>query len=302
MPASSEYTTYLNRLSTEGSRTMRGCLDTLAKLITLTPDATGANIPWHTFTPAQASELRHQLTTQAWSPATLNKHLSAFRGVIKEAWRQGKIDADTRDRLTDLRNAPGTREKAGRAVHHDDLDRLLDVCRNDPTPAGTRDAAVIAVLYTTGIRRDEAVHLDVGHWDSHERTITVIAKGDKQLTKPVSLVAVPWLEKWLALRTYTPGPLFPPILKNGKIIHRRLRAQAMRDVLRKRSLQAGVQPVNPHDLRRTMIGDLLDEQVDLPTVQAIAGHVSPVTTSMYDRRGARTRLDAVDRLTLTQPS
>ena len=55
-------------------------------------------------------------------------------------------------------------------------------------------------------------------------------------------------------------------------------------MLRKRAAQAGVDEMTPHDLRRTMVGDMLDAGADLATVQKVCGHASPTTTARYDRR------------------
>lgn len=56
--------------------------------------------------------------------------------------------------------------------------------------------------------------------------------------------------------------------------------------------------VQPHDLRRTFTGDLLESGADLSTVSKILGHMSPATTAGYDRRGQATRLAAVEKLTV----
>jgi site-specific recombinase XerD len=97
--------------------------------------------------------------------------------------------------------------------------------------------------------------------------------------------------------------LFCPLRKGGKVEHRHLTSQTIADLLERRRVQAGVAlPIKPHDLRRTLIGDLLDNGTDLATAQALAGHADPRTTSRYDRRSLDTKRDAVNGLRLPKPS
>ena len=84
--------------------------------------------------------------------------------------------------------------------------------------------------------------------------------------------------------------------KGGKLRPRRLSAQAMLYVTRRRGRGAGVERFSPHDLRRSFISDLLDAGADLSTVQKLAGHAQVQTTARYDRRGETAKQQAADLL------
>jgi len=231
-----------------------------------------------------------------WSPAYRNKHLSALRGVLQTAWRLGLMSTEEHRRATAVRNFPGTRLPAGRSVHAEEFAALLQVCRADPTPAGRRDAALLAVLYTTGARRSEISTLRREHYDPGERSLRIIGKGDKERLEYVHPQAAQLLGAWLALQDRPTGPLFTPVHRSGAIQQRAMSDAAVRNVVVKRRRQANLPPMTPHDFRRTFIGNLLDAGVDLVTAQQLVGHASPATTARYDRRPERRRRGAVDRL------
>lgn len=90
---------------------------------------------------------------------------------------------------------------------------------------------------------------------------------------------------WLKVRGDCPGPLLLPVNKYNQVVQRRLTDQAVMYILSTRAKEIGLKKFSPHDFRRTFAGDLLDDGVDIVTVQKLMGHSSPATTSKYDRRG-----------------
>jgi len=177
----------------------------------------------------------------------------------------------------------------------------MNACTADPTPAGARDAAMLAIL-TAGLRRSEVVNLDNSDFDATTRALTI--RGGKGRVERVTYLpngVTRAVTDWLAIRGNAPGPLLYPLNKAKRIIVRRMSEQAVMFALQRRATLASVATFSPHDLRRTFISDLLDAGADIVTVQKLAGHASPSTTSKYDRRGEAAKRQAVDLLHVSYP-
>ena len=82
----------------------------------------------------------------------------------------------------------------------------------------------------------------------------------------------------------------------ARVMPSRLSAQAVLYLAQRRAGDARVNAFSPHDLRRSFISDLLDANVDLSTVQQLAGHPQVQTTVRYDRRSETTKQQATGRL------
>jgi integrase len=286
---------YLARLAPGSRRTMASSLELLAGLLT-SYKRNMQTLDWGALRYQHTAALR-SLLAELYAPATANKILAALRGVLREAWRLGQMTAEEFQRASDLPSVRGTAPPRGRALSHDELASLFQACAADRSPAGARDAALVSVLYGCGLRRSELVDLDVGDYDNKTGALTVRSgKGNKARISYASQGTRAALRSWLTARGGGPGPLFCPITKGGKLTTRRLSDQAVRKILRKRATQSGVAPFSPHDLRRTMIGDLLDAGADISTVQRLAGHANVTTTARYDRRGEAAKRKAAEML------
>ncbi len=131
----------------------------------------------------------------------------------------------------------------------------------------------MAILRGSGLRRAEAVALDLADLDLVTRALTVRSgKGQKDRIVYVPSGVQAALRDWLMVRGDSPGPLFYGVVKGGGLVPRRLAAQAVAVVCAARAEEAGVAPFTPHDMRRTYISGLLDPGADIVTVQHLAGH------------------------------
>lgn len=286
---------YLAHLAAGSRRTMTTALNAIAGMLTGNR-CDMQSLDWSALRYQHTAALRTQLA-DLYAPATANKMLAALRGVLQESWRLGKMSAEDYRRAADLPSVRGTTLPKGRAISKAELTRLFAACGRDRTPAGRRDAAILAVLYNCGLRRSELVDLDVFDYDPEEAALTVRSgKGNKARMSYATDASQSAISEWLKARGLSTGPLFAPVNKSGKVVLRRLSDQAVRKMLLKRAAEAGVSHFSPHDLRRTMIGDLLDAGADISTVQRLAGHANVTTTARYDRRGESAKRKAANLL------
>ena len=167
---------------------------------------------------------------------------------------------------------------------------------------GARDAALIAVLYACGLRRMEAVNLDVSDYDEAAGTIRVRrGKGNKDRLVYVHPQAVQALQAWLQVRGHQFGPLFPCLAHGGHVRGKRLSYRVVWTILDRRIRQAGLKHFSPHDLRRSFVSDLFNAGIDMPTIQLLAGHSNIQTTALYDRRPEHRQRAAVQLLRVPFP-
>lgn len=285
---------YLGSLSKGSRPTMENALDTIADLLGY-PD--WRECPWQDIRFQHAALIRSELQNE-YAASTVNKILSALRGTLKNAWKLGHVDAETYHKAASVENvkAETPDQAAGRHVSFGEFQALMTACMSDETPAGFRDAALIALGMRGGLRRAEISGLDLEDFDFTTNTLTVTGKRNKTRTVPIDNGALDALLDWLDVRGEDPGPLFLQIRKGGNVTKSRLTPHAINYIIDQRCEAANVEPFTPHDMRRTYIGDLLDSGADMSTVQKLAGHANANTTASYDRRGERAKREAVKTL------
>jgi site-specific recombinase XerD len=316
---------YLASLGSKDSRRVqKAALDQIASALSNGAIHDCLQFPWEKLDYGTVTAIKAWLD-QKYAPATVNRYLVAVRRVIKEAWRHHLITAEEYQRATDVQSVSAQRLPTGRELESDEIKNLIQVCledQNNPT-LGIRDAAIISLMYSSGLRRAEVVTLDVEDIDLKHGELRVIGKRNKERRAYLAKGAIRAIEKWLQERGRSPGPLFYSVNKGGNIIKTRserlskqeklqgiepkdiiarLSDQTIYHIIDKRATEAGLlKKTTPHDMRRTFVSDLLDVGVDLATVSKMAGHEDTNTTKRYDRRSSRVMQEAANKLDVPYP-
>jgi len=148
--------------------------------------------------------------------------------------------------------------------------------RQAPSWAAARDAAILEVFYSSGLRLAELAGLELSHFDFFNETIRIKGKGSKERIVPLGSHALSALKKYCDLAKIKDGPLF--ISKSRK----RISTRAVSDIVKKYTKLAGLPVgVSPHKLRHSFATHLLDNGADLRSVQTLLGHESLSTTQIY---------------------
>jgi integrase/recombinase XerD len=158
-----------------------------------------------------------------------------------------------------------------------DVDTMLTNARRDRNrQRGLRDAALLGVLYDTGMRRESAATARRADFDAKRRLLKVIGKGDKEARVTLSPRTVDALHAWLQI---APRSTYLFCAQDGAQLH----PASVYYVVRERGRRAGVGRVTPHQFRVTFITTALDAAIPLHEVQAAVGHADAKTTLRYDR-------------------
>lgn len=222
-------------------------------------------------------------------PSTLARRLSAVKAFMRFLRLEGHLDGDAAESL----NAPRAGQKLPRVMTVTEVERLLAVPDLD-SPLGTRDRAMLELLYATGLRVSELLALRPPDLDVRRGLVRCRGKGDRERVVPVGAIALRYVAAYRAgIRPrFKPGagmPLF--VNRRGKPLTR----QTVWKMVRKYARAAGIRrQVTPHTFRHSFATHLLENGVDLRVVQELLGHVDIVTTQKYTHlttRALRTEYD-----------
>ena len=157
-----------------------------------------------------------------------------------------------------------------------DLPMSIEHEKQAPQWAPERDAAILEMFYSTGMRLAELASLNVEDIDSITECTRVIGKGNKERICPVGAPALEAVQRYRQKAGVHEGALF---LSKRRT---RITTQALADVVEKYWRHAGLPVrITPHKFRHSYATHLLNNGADLRAVQMLLGHASLSTTQIY---------------------
>ena len=204
------------------------------------------------------------------SDATIHRNFVSIKMFCKHMRKTGKIKQD----ITEDLRTPNVRQEAPRIPTVQEVERIIAQTDTD-TETGTRDRAILELLYSSGLRATELCDLKLSDFDSKSIQVSCGKRG-KARSVPMTTQAIEWVNKYIdTYRGKDAGLLFKTVL--GKRIGRHVLYQIVHGY----AVKAGVEGVSPHTLRHACATHLLNAGGELPFIQKILGHSSIVSTSRY---------------------
>lgn len=226
------------------------------------------------------------LFDKAFEPKTVARKISAIRQFFLFLCDENIIKDNPALNL----DMPKTGHDLPTVFSEDDINKLLDECYKDTSAQAIRNAAMLELLYASGMRVSELVALKLTNLQMGESGrnlkpyIMVLGKGNKERLVAINNKAIEALKKYLLIiKEFTKDKnnkwLFPTKQSNCGHITR----QYFGKILKKLAISAGInhQKMSPHKVRHSFATHLLNNGADLRVIQELLGHKDISTTQIY---------------------
>lgn len=297
---------FLAPMAKSSQETVQKCLKQAAKTLGF-GDRPLHEVPWHRVNSSVILELVSRWRSELAKP-TLALYITSVRGLARSCYLHDLMSSDQYRKLKEV-SLPdfGEGEGRGQYVKPAWLDKLTQSCESDERAVlGLRDHAMLALLFGSGLRRNEAVNLAREDLDLDGMRFKVVVKGGKKAMRYLSPWAVEPLREWIEEidRQAQLAKDQPPIqgspsrrkkpkraVREGGLVLRRLSktgtilgdlvGNGLYDALKERCIVAGVTFIRPHDARRTLATNIIRER-GINYAQKALGHKDISTTKRYD--------------------
>ena len=219
-----------------------------------------------------------EMMSEGLSPRSVARTVAAVRGLYRFAMVVNHIETNPADDL----QAPRAWPALPKFLAVEEVDKLIK--QPDVTTAiGLRDRALVEVLYATGLRVSELIHLRAGDLNLDAGFLTCTGKGNKQRLVPIGDEAATWVRKYVRdARPKLLGKRTSPWLFVNARRGTALSRVGFWKILKAYGRKAGLsRRLSPHVLRHSFATHLLEHGADLRAIQMMLGHADLSTTQIY---------------------
>ena len=212
-----------------------------------------------------------KLYENKYSSRSISRKVSSLKSYFKYLESEGII----KDNFMRLISNPKIEKTLPNYLNYEDLEKLL-AFPDRSNKYGLRDALILEMLYSSGVRVSELANMKLKDIDFKERKILILGKGNKERYVYYGSKCAELLDKYLKLDHRD-----SPYLLIGKRSDR-LNEREIRSIVTDTAKKAGIEVhVSPHTLRHTYATHMLNDGADLKSVGDLLGHESLSTTQIY---------------------
>ena len=219
----------------------------------------------------------YMMDEQRLAASSVSRKLSALRTFYKYLRRMGWVSINPMEKVV----TPKKKRPLPYFVRETEMDRLLEITKEDRTFKGIRDRLILMTFYETGVRRAELLGMTDASVDFVSKQIKVTGKRDKQRIVPFGEELEKEIRIYMGVRNETLGETkFPALFvtERGIAMNETQVSKVVRDNL---SNVTTIRKRSPHVLRHSFATAMLNNKADLTSIQKLLGHESVATTEIY---------------------
>lgn len=241
-------------------------------------------------------EFLYELSSTNKAKTTLHRHLSSLKSFFKFLHKQKVISKNPLEAMSSIKLA----KPLPKAICIEELNRFLSL-PDLSTYLGFRDKVIMELFYSSGLRLSELASLNIKDLDLDNRLIKVLGKGNKTrlvpITQHVKELIFNYLNdprRFLDFNTHQSAKDKQAVFLNKYGLRISMRSI---DRFFKQYLQASglASKITPHALRHSIATHLLEQGMDLKSIQTLLGHTNLGTTTIYTQVSTKLKKDVYDK-------
>ncbi len=272
------FLTFLQEERSYSENTTAAYRNDLSQFLTFLRRHAPQTATWNDVTPDLVSAYVQSLQERRYASSSVARKVAATKSFFHHLYAQGLVEADPTAPI----DSPRVEKRLPTTLSSEDIERLLAAPRGRRSPKHLRDAALLALLYATGMRVTEAVSLTLDDLDLQAHELRSPGPDEAARRLPFDAETARHLKRYLESGR-------PSLLKDGQatalfLNHRgqQLTRQGLWLIIKAYAKEVALsQDVTPHTLRHSFAAHKLRSGSDLHQIQQLLGHANISTTQIY---------------------